>query len=278
MSIQELLELGVKKLRKNKIEEPIFIARLLLSFVLKKDKIYLITNSDKNIGEIETGKFFECLDKYINNIPLQYITNSQEFMKLDFFVNENILIPRADTEIVVGEAIQIINDNKFSSALDLCTGSGAIAVSIAKYTKNCNIVASDVSKKALDIALKNAVSNDVSNKINFVCSNMFESIQNKFDLIISNPPYIKRNVILGLDENVKKEPWLALDGGEDGLDFYKIIAENAYKFLNENGYLVLEIGFDQKEDVENLLKDNYKDIICKKDLGGNNRAIICKRR
>lgn len=278
MQIKELLEIGVKKLRENQIEEPISIARILLSFVLEKDKIYLITNSQKDVNEEQENKFLTCINKFINNIPLQYITNKQEFMKLNFFVDENVLIPRADTEVVVQEAIEIINRYELSSALDVCTGSGAIAVSIAKYTNNCNVVAVDISKKALDIAAKNAVSNNVNNKINFLKSNMFEEIKGKYDLIISNPPYIKTEVIKKLDENVKKEPLLALDGGEDGMNFYKIIEENAFKYLNENGYLILEIGYDQKKDVENLLKNRYKDIICKKDLQGNDRVVICKRR
>lgn len=278
MRIQELLEIGIKKLRENKVDEPIAIARKLLCFVLDKDKVYLITNSHEEIKKIHEDKFLSCINDFLNSIPIQYITNGQEFMKMKFYVDENVLIPRSDTEIVVEEAIKIIKENKLTKVLDLCTGSGAIAISIAKYTDNCNITAVDITDKALEISQKNAISNNVNNKINFLHSNMFEKITNKFDLIISNPPYIKSDVINKLEENVKKEPIIALDGGLDGLDFYKNIEENAYKFLNENGYLVLEIGYDQKEDIMELLKTKYKDIICKKDLGGNDRVIICKRR
>ena len=278
MRIQELLEIGIKKLRENKVDEPIAIARKLLCFVLDKDKVYLITNSHEEIKKIHEDKFLSCINDFLNSIPIQYITNGQEFMKMKFYVDENVLIPRSDTEIVVEEAIKIIKENKLTKVLDLCTGSGAIAISIAKYTDNCNITAVDISDKALEISQKNAISNNVNNKINFLHSNMFEKITNKFDLIISNPPYIKSDVINKLEENVKKEPIIALDGGLDGLDFYKNIEENAYKFLNENGYLVLEIGYDQKEDIMELLKTKYEDIICKKDLCGNDRVIICKRR
>lgn len=274
MRIKELLEIGVKELKQNQIEEPRFIARQLLCFATGKDKVYLITNAEQEIQEKEQKVFLSAISKIINNIPLQYITNTQEFMKMKFYVDENVLIPRADTEIVALEAIKIINENNFKSALDMCTGSGAIAISIAKYTNNCNVTAVDISNKALEISNKNAISNNV--KISLIHSNMFQNIEGKYDLIISNPPYIKTNIINTLDENVKKEPILALDGGEDGLEFYKIIEENACKHLNKNGYLVLEIGFDQKEEVTKLLEKRYKDIICKKDIGGNDRVIICK--
>ena len=198
-------------------------------------------------------------------------------MKIDLYVDENVLIPRADTEIVVEEAIKIINENNLTNILDMCTGSGAIAIAISKYTENRNINAVDISEKALEVARKNAISNNTT-AIEFICSDMFENVTGKYDLIISNPPYIQKNVIESLDENVKKEPILALDGGDDGLDFYRNLENNAYEYLNENGYLVLEIGFDQKGEVTKLLQNKYKDIICKKDLGGNDRVIICKRR
>ena len=138
---------------------------------------------------------------------------------------------------------------------------------------------SDISEKALNIAKKNALSNGVVDKCNFVLSDMFKNIKHKFDFILSNPPYIKTNVIKTLEVEVKNEPMLALDGGEDGLNFYRIIAQNAYKYLNEDGILALEIGYDQKDEVMDLLKDTgkYTDIYCKKDLSGNDRIIVCKR-
>lgn len=277
MNIQELLKIGIKKLKDSQIENPINIAKRLMCYTIKKDKIYLITHMEEEITQEQEHDYLEYISKIQNHMPIQYIVQNQEFMKMDFFVNENVLIPRQDTEIVVEEAIKIINKNKLEKIFDVCTGSGAIIISIAKYTKASNLVAIDISTKALEIAQKNAISNNVNNRIKFIQSNMFENVKEKYDLIISNPPYIKTAVIQELDEEVKKEPIIALDGGNDGLNFYKIIAENAKKYLNTNGYLVLEIGYDQKEEVINLLRINkYKDIQCIKDFGNNDRVIICK--
>ena len=200
-------------------------------------------------------------------------------MKLKFYVDENVLIPQPDTEIVVEK---IINDFENSEVriLDLCTGSGAIAISLAKYMKNSKIIATDISNKAIQIAKLNAEKNLVHKKINFILSDMFKNIENDmFDIIVSNPPYIKTEVINSLEKCVQNEPIIALDGGSDGLKFYKIIAENSYNFLNNNGKLYLEIGFDQKEEVINLLKKTckYNKITCVKDLAGNDRLIIAHK-
>lgn len=219
------------------------------------------------------------IDKIINGKPIQYITNEQEFMKLKFYVDENVLIPQPDTEILAEKIIDEYSDKEVK-IWDLCTGSGAIAISLAKYIKKSNIIATDISNKAIQIAKLNAEKNLVHKKIKFILSDMFKNIENDtFDLIVSNPPYIKTDVINNLEKSVQNEPNIALDGGEDGLKFYKIIAENAYKFLNNNGKLYLEIGFDQKENVINLLQKTYKynEITCIKDLAGNDRLIIASK-
>ena len=277
MRINELLEIGIEKLKTSQIKEPISIARRIMCFVLKKDKIYLVTNGNEEVEQSTKTEFLEAISKIQKHIPIQYITKKQEFMKMDFYVDENVLIPQPDTEIVVEEAIDIINRNKLSKVLDMCTGSGILAISIAKYTDASKITAVDISEKALEVAEKNAISNDVDTKIKFIKSDMFKNISEKFDLIISNPPYIRTDVIKILSEEVKNEPILALDGGIKGLDFYNIIAENAKKYLNENGYLVLEIGYDQKTEVVNLLEaQEYSEIRVIKDMGGNDRVIVCK--
>ena len=277
MRINELLEIGIEKLKKSQIEEPISIARRIMCFVLKKDKIYLVTNGNEEVEQSIETEFLEAISKIQKHIPIQYITKKQEFMKMDFYVDENVLIPQPDTEIVVEEAIDIINSNKLSKVLDMCTGSGILAICIAKYTDASRIIAVDISEKALEVAEKNAISNNVDTKIEFIKSDMFKNISEKFDLIISNPPYIKTDVIKNLSQEVKNEPILALDGGTDGLDFYNIIAENAKKYLNENGYLVLEIGYDQKTEVINLLEtQGYSEIRVIKDMGKNDRVIVCK--
>ena len=160
--------------------------------------------------------------------------------------------------------------------LDLCTGSGCIAISLSENIENSDITATDINKTALEIAKKN----DKNKKIIFKQSDMFENLESeKFDIIVSNPPYIKTKVIESLEKDVQQEPKLALDGGEEGLKFYRAITENGYKYLNNDGYLCLEIGEDQKEEVMELLKsNNYQDIYCKKDLAGNDRVIIAKYR
>ena len=159
--------------------------------------------------------------------------------------------------------------------LDLCTGSGAIAVSLAKNIENADVVASDISQKALEIANKNSILNNV--EINFIHSDLYENIKEKFNMIVSNPPYIRTEVIKELSKEVQKEPHIALDGGEDGLKFYKKIIEESKQLLENNGYLLLEIGFDQRKDVIELLeKNNYKNIYFKKDLGSNDRIVVAQ--
>ena len=195
-------------------------------------------------------------------------------MGLDFFVDENVLIPQPDTEILVEEVLKISKlYNKKINILDLCTGSGAIAVSLAKYIKDVNIIATDISENAIEIAEKNAIKNNAENKIKFVVSDMFKNIENKFDIIVSNPPYIETKEIEKLSKEVKNEPIIALDGGNDGIKYYKIIADNYNKFLNIGGYLLLEIGYNQGESVSKLFKNSE----IKKDLSGNNRVILVKK-
>ncbi len=196
-------------------------------------------------------------------------------MGLNFYVNENVLIPQPDTEILVEEVLQLLKQNVSKKILDICTGSGVIAISIAKMQENSTVTASDISKKAINIARKNSVDNNTD--IEFVLSNMFEKINGKFDIIVSNPPYIEENVISTLPKEVQKEPYIALSGGEDGLKFYRIIAKEGKKFLNANGYIAVEIGYNQKEKVIELFeKEEYKEVYSKKDFGGNDRIVIAK--
>lgn len=274
MKVKELLEYG----RNNLIKDDSYkLSKILLKHLLNVTDSYLIINNEEQLSlEIEE-KFKKAVKLLNEGMPLQYITNKQEFMKLNFYVDSNVLIPQPDTEILVEEVLNILGENSENkNVLDLCTGSGAIGISIAKYSDNI-VTMTDISKNALEIAKNNAKNNEVSEKCKFILSDMFENIEEKFDLIVSNPPYIKSDVINTLDKEVQNEPIIALDGGKDGLNFYKNIAENAYKHLSKNGILALEIGYDQKEEVINLLNlsGHYKNIYCKKDLSGNNRVIIC---
>lgn len=277
MNIKENIDNAIKILRKNEIEEPILISKILLSFFLGVTKEYLIINQEEKLNKEIEQKYKIAINKIIKGYPIQYITKNQEFMKLKFFVNENVLIPRADTEILVEEVIKCAKtiNKEIINILDLCTGSGAIGISLAKYISNSFITMSDISCEALDVALINAKNNNVENKTQIIQSNLFEKIKGKFDIIVSNPPYIEKNEISKLDINVQNEPVIALDGGIDGLNFYRKIANDAYKYLNENGYLFLEIGYNQKETVTNIIEKTnmYKNIECIKDLSGNDRIV-----
>ncbi len=274
MKIKELKRIGIKKLEDNNIDDVMFKADKLLQYVLNMNKTDLLINENNLVDANLEEKYLVLIDEIIQGKPLQYITNSQEFMKLNFYVDENVLIPQPDTEILVEKAIDIIKKSKNISILDLCTGSGAIAVSIKKYMKNATVYALDISKKALEIAKLNAKNNDTD--IHFIESDMFENIKNiEFDLIVSNPPYIETKELKRLPKDVQNEPRLALDGGEDGLTYYRIIRDEGYKFLKNNGVILLEIGYNQNKTVVDLFKENnnYKNIEIYKDLSNIDRVI-----
>ena len=281
MKIKEVIEEGKNALSKNNIEDNVIITRELLAFVLGVEKQYLVIHLADELNAEDYIKFKENINKLINGKPLQYITNNQEFMGLNFFVNENVLIPQPDTEIIVEETLkkckELLLKNGKIKILDLCTGSGAIAVSLSIFLGDeAEVFASDISTKALEVAKYNNGKNNTN--VRFIESNLFKNIQEqKFNIIVSNPPYIRSDVINKLSKQVQNEPHLALDGGEDGLKFYKKIIEQSCNYI-ENGYLILEIGYDQKEDVENLLKENknYSEIKTIQDLSGNDRCVIAK--
>lgn len=279
MKIREAINKGMVELKVNGIETPKMKARLLMQFMLNKPRQYIIVYDENELTKPQENEYFKNIKKLINGIPLQHITHQQEFMKLNFYVDNNVLIPRADTEILVEEVIAIAKKTEAKKILDLCTGSGAIAVSLAKYIEKSQITAVDISEKALKIAQKNAMNNDVESQIIFVKSNLFENLPNdKYDIIVSNPPYIKRRVINTLSKEVKNEPTIALDGGEDGLDFYRKILKNGYEYLKYRGYICLEIGYDQKYDVIELIENEgkYRDTYSKKDLFNNDRVIVTR--
>lgn len=275
MTIKQAITKGMIMLKSNNVESPKLKARLLLQYVLDKPRQYIIVYDNKEIDKQQQWQYFVNIEKLTKGIPLQHITHRQEFMKMDFFVDENVLIPRPDTEILVEEVIKIAQKYNSPRILDLCTGSGAIAISLKKFVSNADITAVDISEKALEIAQKNA--EKLEAKINFVKSNLFDKLDNKkFDIIVSNPPYIRKDEIKKLSEEVQKEPKIALDGGEDGLDFYRIITEQAINYLKTGSFLCFEIGYNQKNDVIKIIEDeqNYKNTYCKKDLYGNDRIII----
>ena len=277
MTIYEAIKKGMIDLKVKNIEEPKLKARILMQYILNKERQYILVHDNEELTKEQLEKYFLCIKKIASGIPLQHITNLQEFMKLNFYVDENVLIPRPDTETLVEEVIKISTKVRAKKILDLCTGSGAIAVSLAKYLENVQIAAVDISSKALQVAIRNAKNNNVEEKITFIESDLFTDIvKEKYDIIVSNPPYIKSNVIPNLNEEVRKEPYIALDGGIDGLNFYKKIIKNGYEYLKYKGYLCLEIGYDQKEEVEQIIKNDgkYFNTYSKKDLYGNDRIIV----
>lgn len=279
MNIEEILKKEINNLKQNNIENSTLKAKILLANILKVKKEYLLIHSEEQVKQEDKIKYENCIKELIKGKPLQYITNKQEFMGLNFYVDENVLIPQPDTEILVEKAIEIAETTQKNKILDICTGSGCIAISLAKKINNAQITAVDISNSALNVANKNAINNNVENKIKFINSDMFNNIVEKFDIIVSNPPYIETETINKLEIEVQNEPHVALDGGIDGLKFYKIIANNAFEYLNENGYLLLEIGYNQQESVTQLLQDTgkYKNIETIKDLGGNYRVVIARK-
>lgn len=280
MTIKEILNKGTLMLKTNNVENPKQKARLLLQYILKMPREQIIIYDTKQVSKKEEQEYILNINKLIKGKPLQQITQTQEFMKMNFYVNENVLIPRPDTEVLVEEVIKKAKGMKNPDILDLCTGSGAIAISVAKYIESAKIYATDISTKALEVAYKNAKNNNVLSKIKFVESDLFSKLNKsmKFDIIVTNPPYIKTQVIETLNKDVRSEPIIALDGGLDGLKFYRRIIKEAYEHMKYNSYLCMEIGYDQKEEVIELIEyqKKFTDIYCIKDLYGNDRVIVAR--
>ena len=272
MRIEDLLKLGIEELE-DFDEQAILKSRMHLANVLGESREYLVIHSKEKVSGKIKREFLKGINRLKNGEPIQYVIGKTEFYGFEFLVNKDVLIPQPDTEILVEEILENFSDKK--EILDLCTGSGAIGICLKKYLSKSKIYSSDISKKALKVARKNAEKNEVD--IIFLESDLFKKIYKKFDLIVSNPPYIERSFLRKLPREVKFEPTLALDGGIDGLDFYREIVKNSKEHLKENGILALEIGFDQKEAVMKLLEqEGYKNIYSKKDYGGNDRIVVRK--
>ncbi len=254
---------------------------VLLCAALNKTKEEIIFNDTLEVSEAELDLIENFINRRINREPISHIINHREFYGLDFFVNSNVLDPRPDSETLVYEAIKIIDRLEGDvRMLEVGAGSGCLSISIAKNCSNIDfVVAIDISDKALQVCQKNVALHQLENKIKTLESDLFANLNDeKFDVIISNPPYIRSLDIEGLQDEVKNfEPRLALDGGGDGLDFYRKIIDQAGDFLNENGFLIFEIGFDQKEDLINLADNsNFTLVNTVKDLAQNDRVVILK--
>lgn len=291
MTYRELLAEGVDFLRDNHITEYENNAWLLFEYALGiKRHQYFMKMNDGIEDEEAIARYRSYVAKRATHVPVQYITGAQDFMGLTFKVNENVLIPRQDTEVLVESVLKAVEQLKNVTqrevhgdirVLDMCTGSGCIAISISKLA-NVDVTAVDISERALDVAKENA-RNLGSDRVKFIHSNLFEKINvnngvepsQRYDIIVSNPPYIPSKVVDGLMPEVREhEPRLALDGTEDGLEFYRRITEESCKYIKKGGWLMYEIGCEQGEDVKSIMLDNgYEDVEIIKDLAGLDRVL-----
>lgn len=272
MTFKQALEKGILLLESESIPDAKLDAWYLLSFVSQMTKAQYFLKQNDTIDELTLYKYKDVLLKRAGHEPLQHITGEQEFMGLSFWVNEHVLIPRQDTETLVEEALKVIPSG--SHILDLCTGSGCVIISLVALGQGFSGIGVDLSEDALVVARENRT-RLVGSKIEFLQGNLWEPVTGKFNAIVSNPPYIRTKDIEDLAVEVKDhEPRMALDGTEDGLYFYRQIAENAADYLSDDGWLLVEIGYDQGPDVKSLFIDNgFKDVQVVKDLAGNNRVV-----
>ncbi len=266
-----MYETGKDRLEKAGVEEAPLDARLLLEYVCGTDRNTLLAHGDREISEEECRKYEECIARREKRVPLQHITGEQEFMGITFLVNENVLIPRQDTEILVEEVLKELHDGM--SILDMCTGSGCILLSLLQYSNDCEGTGTDLSAKALEIAKENG--RRLGKTPVFLESDLFEKVEGRYDVIVSNPPYIPTEVIPTLMPEVREyEPEGALDGKEDGLYFYREIVRQAGEYLNRGGRLFFEIGCGQAAQVSALLEEaGYKEIEVVKDFAGLDRVV-----
>jgi len=302
MNLREALARGAEILKASEIAGAAFDAQILLQYILKRDRVFFIREPLYRLSDDEEKAYLKVIDERAFGKPVSYITGEKEFMGLSFMVSEAVLIPRPDTETLVEEAIRLLKgeaERRLGErrsqqewrkepdvpggiaalrALDMCTGSGAIGVSIAVYVAGVRVTAADISAGALEVAKINAVQNGVEDRVDFKQGNLFECIEEteKFDMIASNPPYISKAEVEELMTDVKDfEPRLALDGGEDGLYFYRRIIPEAAKRLNPGGVLIFEIGHDQGAPVSEMLNESgdFKEIRVLKDLAGLDRVV-----
>ena len=271
MEYRTLYDMGAEELKEAGVEEAALDARLLLEEVCGTDRNDLLVHGDRVVAEDQLERYMECIDLRSKRIPLQHILGYQEFMGLKFKVTPDVLIPRQDTETLVEEVMRNLHDGM--RILDMCTGSGCILLSLLRYSNDCVGTGCDLSEAALQVAQENARA--LSLEAEFIQSDLFEKVQGKYEIIVSNPPYIPSQEILTLMEEVRDhDPLMALDGREDGLYFYKEIIKGAGQHLHPGGMLFFEIGCTQAEDVSRYLKEaGYKEVTVCKDLAGLDRVV-----
>lgn len=271
MTIEQLKKQGSDCLRAADIAEADLDAAYLLEYVLHIDRMTFLLDREKEVSLEDANRYMEQIEIRAKHIPLQHITGEQEFMGYSFKVNEHVLIPRQDTEVLVEQVAKLADGKR---VLDVCTGSGCIILSLDKLCNLTKAVGVDLSTKALKVARENG--NRLAGSVEWIESDLFTNVTGTFDIIVSNPPYIETKVIDGLMEEVRcHEPMMALDGGEDGLYFYRKIVEESGKYLSDNGYLCFEIGYNQGEEVKTLMENaGFRDCQVIKDLAGLNRVVM----
>jgi release factor glutamine methyltransferase len=279
-TIEQLLLYGKSILKEKNIESWAIDAQVLLMYVTKFTKVKLFSHNKQLLNDDECNYYRQLINKRSEGYPVQYITGIQEFMSLDFIVNSYTLIPRADTEILVETLLEVSKKQDIKRIMDIGTGTGCIPISLAYYNTAMKAIAIDISDGALEVARKNADKHRVSDKIEFIKSDLFENLSDewigKLDAIVSNPPYIRQEIIPSLMREVREyEPITALVGGIDGLDFYRKITKQGYQYIRQGGFLLYEIGYDQATQVTGIMQQQgFVNIQIIKDLAGLDRVVI----
>lgn len=284
MNIKEVLVSTVFFFEKHKIAQPRLDAEVLLAHLLQMERIQLYVNYDLPLKEDELVKYRELVKKRARRVPVAYLIGGREFMSLDFHVNSDVLIPRPETELLVEEIIKYCDDIGIDkpNIVDLGTGSGVIAVSLGYYLKEARVLGIDISSKALKIARKNIEKYQLSERIKVLEGDLLQPLismnKNNVDIIVSNPPYISSGDLGHLAPEVRVEPQLALDGGADGLNYYRKIIEQAPLILKKDGLLAIEIGYNQFPAIKNIFDDKWSEIRVIKDYSGHDRVVMSLKR
>lgn len=281
-TIEELINTGTKTLKDNGIDTARLDTELLLGNVIEKERLYLITHKEETIGKDQCDEFFELIEKRRKKMPVKYILNKCEFMGIDLHVEEGVLIPRDDTELLVDEVLKNISEDDEKQICDLCCGSGAIGISLACLRKNIKVDLLDYYPIPEKVTLINIEKHNLQGRVSFSKSDLLDvsiKASKKYDIIVSNPPYIEEEEIEKLMDDVQKyEPHTALSGGIDGLDFYRKIVNQSIEVLNENGILAFEIGYNQGKAVKSLMEENnFKDVRVIKDFASLDRIVIDRK-
>lgn len=273
---RDVYDEGAARLAEAGIEEAELDARLLLEFVCGTDRNTLLAHGEREVSEEEYGRYSGFIERRAAHVPLQHLTGEQDFMGLTFLVNKDVLVPRQDTEVLVEEVMKHLHDGM--RILDLCTGTGCVLLSLLHYSNDCEGVGVDLSERALAVARENQErlrSDRPEMNARFLEGDLFAGLEERFDMIVSNPPYIKTDVIDTLMPEVREhEPVMALDGGADGLVFYRRIAGDAGAYLNGGGMLFFEIGCEQAEDVRSIMEAaGFREVEVVKDFAGLDRVV-----